>query len=148
MSGVEIAAVPSWRRTFTALRHRDFAVLMLSALVHMLAMQMGTVAFGYLAYEMTGSATALGLIGLAWGIPMLTLSLVGGVVADRFPRRTILTFTQATVGVGALVNALLIYTGQIRLWHLFAVALVQGTCFAFNMPARQALVADLVGPEA
>jgi MFS family permease len=138
---------PSWRRTFAALRHRDFAVLMASALAHMLAMQMGMVAFGYLAYEISGSATALGLMGLAWGVPMLTLSLVGGVVADRVPRRTILTFTQATVGVGALINAALIYTGQIRLWHLFAIALVQGTCFAFNMPARQALVADLVGPE-
>ncbi|HEY3109525.1 MAG TPA: MFS transporter, partial [Chloroflexota bacterium] len=116
-----------WRRTFAALRHRDFAVLMLSALAHMLAMQMGMVAFGYMAYQISGSATALGLMGLAWGIPMLTLSLVGGVVADRLPRRTILTVTQATVGAGALVNALLIYSGQLRLWHLFAVALVQGT---------------------
>src|SRR5258708_2027950 len=85
-------------------------------------------------------------MGLAWGVPMLTLSLVGGVVADRVPRRTILMITQSTVGIGALVNALLIYAGLIELWHLFVIALIQGTAFAFNMPARQALVADLVGP--
>src|SRR5258708_37767389 len=109
------AATPSWRRTFAALRHRDFAVLMTSALVHMLAMQMGTVAFGYLAYQLSGSATALGLIGLAWGIPMFTLSLVGGVVADRFPRRTILMITQGTIGVSALIAAILMATGQMQL---------------------------------
>lgn len=121
--------------------------MMLSALVHMLAMQMGMVASGYLAYELSGSATVLGLMGLAWGVPMLTLSLIGGVVADRVPRRTILMITQGTVGCGALVQAILIYGGLIQLWHMFAIALVQGTCFAFNMPARQALVADMVGQD-
>jgi MFS family permease len=139
--------LPTWRRTFAALRHRDFAVPMMSALVHMLAMQMGTVAFGYLAYELTGSATALGLIGLAWGLPMLTLSLVGGVVADRFPRRTILMLTQGTIGVSALIAFGLMATGQLELWHLFAVALLQGCAFAFNMPTRQAFIADVVGRE-
>ena len=138
---------PTWRRTFLALRHRDFAVLMASAMIHMMVMQMGMVAFGYLAYELSGSATALGLMGLAWGIPMLTLSLVGGVVADRVPRRTIMMATQATIGTGALINAVLIFTGTIQLWHLFVVALIQGTSFAFNMPARQAFIAELVGQE-
>jgi MFS family permease len=138
---------PAWRRTFSALRHRDFALLMASALPHMTAMGMGMTAFGYLAYEMSGSATVLGLIGLAWGVPMLVLSLVGGVAADRFPRRTILMVTQTAIGVAALVNATLIFTGYLQLWHLFAVAVVQGTAFAFNMPARQALTADIVGHE-
>jgi MFS family permease len=141
------AAGSGWRRTFAALRHRDFALLMASALPHMTAMGMGMTAFGYLAFELTGSATVLGLIGLAWGVPMLVLSLVGGVAADRFPRRTILMATQGTIGVAALVNALLILTGYLQLWHLFAVAVVQGTAFAFNMPARQALTADIVGRE-
>jgi MFS family permease len=144
-TGVVVARGPGWRGTFAALKHRDFAVLMTSAFVHMLAMQMGTVAFGYLAYQMSGSATALGLIGLAWGLPMLTLSLVGGVVADRFPRRTILMVTQGAIGVSALIAFLLMATGQLQLWQLYAVALLQGCAFAFNMPARQAFVADIVG---
>lgn len=136
-----------WRRTFTALRHRDFSLLMGSALPHMLAIQMSMVAFGYLAFEMTGSATALGFMGLAWGIPMLVLSLPGGVIADRFPRRTILMITQTITGVAALISAALVYTGYLQLWHLFVVAMVQGTCFAMNMPARQAMTADIVGKE-
>jgi MFS family permease len=134
-------------RTFVALRHRDFAFMMGGTLPAMLAMQMGQIAFGYLAYQISGSATALGLVGLCWGIPMLTLSLVGGVVADWVPRRTIILVTQGAIGLMAVATALLIYTGQLQLWHLYAVALVQGTSFAFNMPARQALSADLVGRE-
>jgi MFS family permease len=113
----------------------------------MLSMQMSTVALGYLAYELSGSATALGLIGLGWGIPMLVLSLAGGVVADRFPRRMILLLTQAVVGLAALLGAVLLATGLIQVWHLFVISLMQGISFAFNMPARQAMMADLVGPE-
>jgi MFS family permease len=137
----------SWAKTFAALRHRDFALMMAGTLPAMMAMQMGMVATGYLAYELTGSATALGLMGLAWGIPMLFLSLVGGVVADRVPRRTILLLTQVAIGVAACINAFLVNTGLLQLWHIYAVALLQGTAFAFNMPARQALAADVVGRE-
>jgi MFS family permease len=137
----------SWAKTFAALRHRDFAIMMGGTLPAMLAMQMGMVATGYLAYELTGSATALGLMGLAWGVPMLCLSLVGGVVADRVPRRTILIATQAAIGIAACINAFLINAGLLQIWHLYAVALLQGTAFSFNMPARQALAADVVGRE-
>lgn len=137
----------SWARTFAALRHRDFALMMGGTLPAMLAMQMGMVATGYLAYELTGSATALGLMGLAWGVPMLCFSLVGGVVADRVPRRTILLATQLLIGIAACINAFLINTGRLQMWHLYAVALLQGTAFSFNMPARQALAADVVGRE-
>ncbi|HEV8634321.1 MAG TPA: MFS transporter [Chloroflexota bacterium] len=148
VGGAAARAEPAgWRKTFASLRHPDFALMMAGTLPGTLAMQMGMVAFGYLAYEISGSATALGLIGLAWGIPMLFLSLIGGVVADRVPRRTILIVTQGTIGCAAVVNALLLYGGKLQLWHLYAVALVQGTAFAFNMPARQAMSAELVGKE-
>jgi MFS family permease len=132
-------------RPLRALRHSGFRVLSASMVPHMLAMQMSTVALGYLAYELSGNATTLGLIGLGWGIPMLVLSLAGGVVADRFPRRAILLTTQATVGVSAVLGAVLLLTGVIQVWHIFVIALMQGTAFAFNMPARQALIADIVG---
>ncbi|TAK26097.1 MAG: MFS transporter [Chloroflexota bacterium] len=145
----EPAALPQtgWQRTFSSLRHRDFALMTASALPHMLSIQMGMIASGYLAYQLTNSATTLGLMGLAWGVPMLTLSLVGGVVADRVPRRTILIVTQSAIGLAALTNAVLVLSGQIQIWHLFITALVQGTAFSFNMPARQAMVADVVGRE-
>ncbi|MBM4419921.1 MAG: MFS transporter [Chloroflexi bacterium] len=144
---VRIRSQSGWARTFAAMRHRDFAMMMAGTLPAMLAMQMGMIATGYLAFALTGSATALGLMGLAWGIPMLSLSLIGGVVADRVPRRTILLATQATIGLAAVINAVLVHTGWLQIWHLYAVALLQGTAFAFNMPARQALSADIVGRE-
>jgi MFS family permease len=78
---------------------------------------------------------------------MLTLSLVGGVIADRFPRRTILMLTQGTIGISALIAFALMATGRLQLWQLFAVALLQGCAFAFNMPTRQAFIADVVGRE-
>jgi MFS family permease len=143
-AGTRLRAV-TLPRTFAALRHRDFAFMMGGTLPAMLAMQMGQIAVGYLAYQISGSATALGLVGLFWGVPMLTLSLVGGVVADRVPRRTIILTTQGAIGLMAVASAVLISTGLLQLWHLYAVALVQGTAFAFNMPARQALSAELVG---
>lgn len=130
-----------------ALRHPAYRRLMAGLAPGLLAMQMGSVALGYLAYTLSGAATALGLIGLGWGLPMLGLSLVGGVVADRFPRRTILLGTQVLMGAAALLGTVLLLTGLIQVWHIFIVALIQGTSFAFNMPARQAMIADLVGKE-
>ena len=130
-----------------ALRHPGYRLLTGAVAPGMVAMQMSSVALGYLVYELTGSATALGLIGLGWGLPMLVLSLVGGVVADRFPRRMILLGSQGLVGSASLLAAVLLVTGAIQAWHLFLVALIQGTSFAFNMPARQAMIADLVEPD-
>ena len=126
------------------LKFRGFRLLTFAMVPHMLAMQMSTVALGYLAFELTGAATALGLIGLGWGIPMLVLSLWGGVVADRFPRRMILLATQGLIGLAALTGAILLLTDTIQVWHILVIALMQGTAFAFNMPARQALIAQLV----
>ena len=129
-----------------ALRHPAYRLLLLGTLPGLLAMQMSMVALGYLAFALSGSATALGFIGLGWGLPLLGLSLAGGVVADRLPRRTIMLGTQATIGAAALLGAVLLLAGIIQVWHLFLIALLQGTAFAFNMPARQALVGDLVSP--
>lgn len=110
-----------------------------------LAMQMGIITNGYLAYDLTGSAAAVGFVTLGFGIPMLLLSLVGGVVADRFSKRSVLLTTQTTVGLAAVIMAALVLTGVIQIWHMTLVALMMGTAFAFNMPARQAFVAELVG---
>jgi MFS family permease len=75
---------------------------------------------------------------------MLLFGLVGGVVADRFPKRNVLLLTQAIIGLAAAINAVLVLTDVIQIWHLFLVSALQGTGFAFNMPSRQAFVAQLV----
>jgi MFS family permease len=76
---------------------------------------------------------------------MLLFGLVGGVAADRFPKRTILLATQSLIGIAAVISAALVLAGVVEVWHLALIAAMQGLGFAFNMPARQAFVAQLVG---
>ncbi|MFN0074623.1 MAG: MFS transporter, partial [Chloroflexota bacterium] len=123
-----------------------FRLLWLGMLPATFAFQMSQVAVGYATFTLTGSATALGIVSLAGGLPMLVLGLFGGVAADRFPRRAVLLGTQGALGLIALILAGLALGGLLQVWHLVVAALFQGAAFAFNMPARQALIGDLVGP--
>jgi MFS family permease len=132
---------------FNALSQSEFRILWFGMLPSMFALQMGTVTIGYVAYDLTGLATVLGIIAAGMGIPMLTLSLVGGVVADRVKKRNIVFISQAKVGISVLTIGVLIVSGRIEIWHLFVMALIQGTTFAFNMPARQAYIAEVVRQE-
>ncbi len=133
--------------TFAALGVRDYRVMWLGMLAAFSAMQMQMIAQGYLAYELTGSATVLGLVGMAMGLPQLALGLFGGVVADRVPKRRLLTITQTCTGLIALATAVLVHSGAIQVWHLYLLGAAQGSVFAFNMPARQAFIPQIVGPQ-
>src|SRR5439155_24797638 len=103
----------------------------------MFAIQMGTVATGYAAFTLSGSATVLGGISLAQGIPMRLLSLVGRVVADRTSRRLVLIGTQTMLGVPPIATPVLAFTGHLAVWQLYVFVILQGTAFSFNLPARQ-----------
>jgi MFS family permease len=138
------ARIAAWRKPFVALEERDFRNLWVGMLPGTMAMQMGMVTTGYVAYDISRSAAAVGYVSLGMGIPMLILGLFGGVVADRFPKKTVLTMTQTVIGVSAAINAILVLTGVVQIWHLMLVSALQGSSFAFNMPSRQAFVAQLV----
>jgi len=105
------------------------------------------VATGYAALTLSGSATALGVVTSLSGLPMLVLAPIGGVVADRFPRKAVLFFTQSLLAAGAVALAVLSLLDVLEVWHLGALGLVQGVAFSFNMPARQSLLMELVGPK-
>jgi len=141
------AGIPAWKRPFTALEERDFRNLWVGMLPGTLAMQMGMVTTGWVAYDISGSAASVGLVSLGSGVPMLTLGLFGGVVADRFPKRRTLLMTQTLIGVAAVISAVLVLTGVIQIWHLMLISALQGVGFAFNMPSRQAFVAQLISRE-
>jgi MFS family permease len=111
-----------------------------------IAWTMSTVATGYAAFILTGSATVLGLVSVAMGVPMLLFSLVGGVVADRLPRRTVLIATQSAFGLATAAVTVLALSEQLAVWHLVGFTFVQGAAVSFNMPSRQAYIAELVGP--
>ena len=141
------APLAGWRRTFSSLRIVPYRWFWSGMLAYFLAMQMDTFARGYLAYDLTGVATALGLVWVAWGVPMLLLSLVAGVVADRVDKRSLLLVVQAGMGGLALVTAVLVHTGVIDIWLLILLGVGQGVVWAFAVPARMALLPELVGED-
>lgn len=135
---------PRLSEAFSSLRLRDYRLLWFSQVPSFAGMQMQQVARGLLAYQLTGSYTAVGVVMMAWGIPQLLLSLVGGAVADRVNKRNLVIMVQTGTGLLSLVTAVLIATDVISIPILFATGLVQGTFIAFNWPARQAMMAELV----
>ncbi|MEX2229968.1 MAG: MFS transporter [Dehalococcoidia bacterium] len=132
-------------RTFDSFRDREFRWFYLAMLGQMASMNMQMVVRGYLAYVLTGSYAALGLIALAGAAPMLGLSVFGGVMADRMPKRTVLQIGQALSLVNAAVLAVLSFTGLMRIEWLLLSALAQGAVMALTMPSRQSMIPDIVG---
>lgn len=133
------------QRTFDSLSESDFRILWFGFIGSWLAMQMQQVARGYLAYELTGNALSLGLVTLAMGLPRIVLSPIGGVLADRFTKRSVLLYTQAALGLIALFQALLLSFHLMTIEWLIVAGFFQGVAFSFNMPARQAYLPAVVG---
>lgn len=134
-------------RTFVALESPEYRLLWFGTLFSFLGMQMQIIARGYLAFELTGKNSALGGVMLAFGVPTLLLTLWGGVIADRLPKRRTLVVTQFIIAVNAGWLGVMILTGGVEYWMLIASSFIQGASFAFNGPARQAFVSELVGQE-
>ena len=108
---------------------------------------MQQVAEAWLVYRLTGSAALLGLAGFASQIPVLFLATLGGTAADRFNRRYILIATQTSAMILPLILATLVFTGRVQVWHVFTLASLLGVINAFDMPARQAFVVEMVGKD-
>ncbi len=128
------------------LRFRDFRLLMLGRFPAQIGEMMVSVAIGWELYERTSDAFALGLVGLVQIIPVMLLSLPGGYLADRYPRRTITLITQMILVVCSLWLAYLSVT-QGALWQIYFVLALIGTARAFNNPAEGALTPQVVPPE-
>jgi MFS family permease len=128
-----------------ALGHPDFRVFYAGQLAAMTGSWIQVVAQSWLVLELTGSPLRLGVIATLQFTPLLLLSLVAGVVADRLPRRGMLLATQATQAGLAVAVALLVATGRVQYWHLAVVAVGWGLAVALDQPARQVFVVDLVG---
>jgi MFS family permease len=137
----------SARNTFLALKHRNYRLYFWGQLVSLFGTWMQITAQGFLAFELTRSAAFLGVLGFATGAPTLAFMLYGGVVADRLDKRRLMLFTQGAMTALAMLTAVLTFTGAVRPWHLVLLALGFGVANAFDAPARQSIVADLVGRE-
>jgi MFS family permease len=133
-------------RTFAALHHREFRLLWSGQAATAMAMWMDQVVRGWLMYELTNSPVQLGLVQGVQAIPILVLSPVAGSVADRYPRKLQMVIAQVLAGLMYVVLALLIMTGHIQPWHVYATAFAMAVVQTFHQPARAAMIADAVPP--
>ena len=131
--------------TFAALTIPAYRIYFGALLMQMAAMNMQMVARSWFVYELTGSAIMLGAVGLGSALPMLTISLFGGVLADSMRKKTILLAGQFASALVALGIAVSITVGTISWVHLFVASLLQGLVMSLMMPARQAFIYELVG---
>jgi MFS family permease len=135
----------SFLATYKSFKSRDFFFLWLGMLTLMFGMNMQMLVRSYFVYELENSGMLLGLVNAGSAIPMLTLALVGGVIADRLNKKRIIQAGQVLAGIVSLVVAILILTETVTWIHLLIASIAQGAVFAFMMPARQALIPQMVG---
>jgi len=134
-------------QTFASLKHPNFRLWFSGQVVSLIGTWMQATAQGYLVYELTGSPVMLGIVGFANGIPVWVFSLYAGIVADKISRQKLILITQGSMMVLAFILATLTFTNAIQAWHIIIMALLLGTANAFDAPARQSFVVDLVPRE-
>lgn len=127
-----------------SLRHRKFRLLWLGLMISVAGTQMQVWSLFWHIRTLTDQPIALGIVGLARILPIILFSLIGGSLADSLNRRTVMFFTQSAMALTALALAYLTSTGEIVLWHLYALTAIQALGIAFDGPARQSLVPNLV----
>src|SRR5262245_9954784 len=140
-------APPPWIGRFQALRHRNFRLYWVGQLVSLIGTWMQSVAQGWLMHRLTASAWMLGLLGFAQFLPVTLFSLWAGVVVDRVDKRRLLYVTQTAMLVQAALLAVVVTTGAVRPWMVLALAMGFGVANAFDLPARQSFLVELVARE-
>ena len=133
--------------TFSSLRHRNFQLYFGGQLISVAGTWMQIIAQGWLVYELSHSERTLGVVGFAAAIPALVVSPWGGVIVDRVTKRTLLVITQAAAMILAFILAALAFTNTVQVWHIIVLAAGLGLVNAFDGPARQAFLVDMVGHE-
>jgi MFS family permease len=130
-----------------ALRHRNFQLFFAGQMISLIGTWMQTVAQSWLVYRITGSTLLLGTVGFASQIPVFLIAPIGGTVADRSNRHRVVIATQVASMVLAFVLAVLTLTHRIQVWQIMLLAACLGIVNAFDIPARQAFLMDMVGRE-
>lgn len=132
------------RLIFRSLGYRNYRLFFFGQSLSLIGTWMQRIALPWLVYQLTGSAFLLGLVGFAGQIPTLLLGPVAGVMTDRWNRYNILIVTQILAMIQAFVLVVLYFTGAIQVWHIVLLGFFLGSINAFDMPARQAFVVDMV----
>ena len=133
-----------WKLLLRALKYKNYRLFFGGQSVSLIGMWMQSIALSWLVYRLTNSAILLGVIGFVSQIPSFILSPLAGVYADRWNRRYMLICTQALLMLQSLTLAALVLGGVVAVWHLIALALFSGIVNAFDAPARQSFVIDMI----
>jgi MFS family permease len=141
MSAVRAAV----HQTFSSLRIRNYRLYFVAQLISVSGTWMQSVAQAWLVLRLSGSGVDLGIVVGLQFLPMLLFGPVGGLVADRINKRTLLYFTQAAGGLLALVLGILVVTHEVQLWQVYLLATLLGVVNVFDNPARQTFVMEMVG---
>lgn len=131
----------------SSLRHRKFALLWGSLLISFAGSQMQMWSLLWHVRELTDQPVVVSGIGLARFIPILAFALFGGLLADLFDRRKIMFVTQFVMMAVAFALAALTRSGVIQIWHIYALTAIQAAAAAFDVPARQSIIPNLVPKE-
>lgn len=129
---------------FHALRYRDFRLMWIGSFFSSAGQWIQQATLGWVVYSMTGSGSILGAINGMRSVPMLFLSPVAGVAADRMNRKMLMVGTQIFLTVITFALAIDIALGSLEVWHLFVFTFFAGAAWSFNMPVRQSVVFNLV----
>lgn len=143
--GHEPPRVGGWQRATESLAAPEFRRIFASNVFFFMAMSGQGLVRPWLAFELTDSALALGVVSAAVATPMLVLAPFGGVLADRMERRSLIMWAQSLAIVSELLTLVLLLSGRLQFWHLVLTAAMMGCAFPLIMPARQAIVVNIVG---
>ena len=143
-SDAVVTGVIERQSAFSSLRHRDFRLLWMGQIVSVTGSQMQLVAINWHIYLLTRSALALGMVGAFRAVPIILCSLLGGVVADVIDRRRLMMMTQTVMLSCSVVLAWVTFGGLQRVWPIFLLTSIASAAWAFDTPARQALMPALV----
>ncbi|HIB12583.1 MAG TPA: MFS transporter, partial [Dehalococcoidia bacterium] len=131
-------------QTFRALRNRNFRWFWLNGATQSMAQGMQFLVLGWMVLDITSSSYQLGLVIFVYGVPNLLFAMLGGILADRANRLRLLISTRFYVSALIFALAVLKLTDLLEIWHVYTVVAFLGTIQALNMPARQAIVGDMV----
>ncbi|MER6997595.1 MFS transporter [Streptomyces sp. NPDC000410] len=146
--GADSAPAPtSTHSTFGSLKIRNYRLFFTGAIVSNTGTWMARITQDWLVLSLTGSAAAVGITMALQFLPMLLFGLYGGVIADRYPKRRILLFSQGALGLCGLALATLTLSGHVQVWHVYLIAFLLGMVTVVDNPTRQSFVSEMVGPD-
>lgn len=133
--------------TFSSLKIRNYRLFATGAVVSNIGTWMSRVTQDWLVLSLTGSSAAVGITTALQFLPMLLFGLYGGVIADRYPKRQLLLFTQTAMGLCGLSLAVLTLSGHVQVWQVYLIAFLLGMVTVVDNPSRQSFVSEMVGPD-